>query len=137
MSAPSTNAAVNAVVNAAADGGPDSAWRDGMTQTDTRTARGGAVATARVTGPLNRETAAHFDQRLRILAGPTTGAVALDLTRADYVDSDGIRWLQRLQSDLAARRIELRLLVSPGSPPQRTLKLLQLDRVFPIHLTAA
>lgn len=114
---------------------PDGA-RDGTGSIEIR-GRAGSVTTAAVAGPLNRETAALCEQRLRPLMGSGIGVLALDLTRTDYVDSDGVRWLQRLQGDLAARRIELRLLVRPGSRPQRTLKLLQLERVFPIQTAPA
>jgi len=109
------------------------ARRDGLAGDGRPRATG--VVTLSITGPLNREAGARYEHRLRSLVGPGTGVLLLDLTRAEYVDSDGVRWLQGLQGDLAARRVELRLLVRPGSPPQRTLRLLQLERVFAIQTT--
>jgi anti-anti-sigma regulatory factor len=95
--------------------------------------RDGPVAYARVLGPVNRETAGFFEQRLEGVLRDPCITLALDLGAADYVDSDGIRWLQRLQPDLAAREIRFRLAVREGSRIERTLNLLQLDRTLSIE----
>jgi anti-anti-sigma factor len=89
----------------------------------------------RVNGPLNRETAAMLQERLA--SRDDCGVLALDLASVEYVDSDGIRWLQSLQSDLTARQIELRLLIREGSRADRTLHLLRLDENFSIQRVPA
>lgn len=96
----------------------------------------GGITRASVRGPLNRETIPDLQQRLEGVARDTCLTLALDLNGADYLDSDGVRWLQRLQSDLSSRHIELRLLVEEGSRADRVLKLLQLDHSFTIERPA-
>lgn len=90
------------------------------------------ITRAEVHGPLNRETIPVFQQRLDGVARKSGMTLALDLGDAEYLDSDGVRWLQRLQKDLTSRQIELRLLVNEGSRTDRVLKLLQLDQTFQI-----
>jgi anti-anti-sigma factor len=90
----------------------------------------------RVLGPLNRETAPLLQRRLEA-AAPEAACLCLDLGAADYLDSDGIRWLQRLQTDLHARGLTLRLAIREGSRVERTLTLLQLTGAFEIDRYAA
>ena len=90
------------------------------------------ITRAEVRGPLNRETVPVIQQRLDGVDPNSCLTLALDLGGADYLDSDGVRWLQNLQRDLTARHIELRLLVQEGSRADRVLKLLQLDSSFTI-----
>src|SRR5437764_3339061 len=92
----------------------------------------GAAAHARLYGPLNLETAPGFEAQLERSLRNLCRTLSLDLGAADYVDSDGIRWLQRLQRDLSERGIDLSLALREGSHAERTFRLLQLDRVFRI-----
>src|SRR6476646_4053872 len=92
----------------------------------------GATAHARLYGPLNLETTPVFEAQLERSLRSLCRALSLDLGAADYVDSDGIRWLQRFQRDLAERGIDLSLAVREGSHAERTFRLLQLDRFFQI-----
>lgn len=94
------------------------------------------ITRAEVRGPLNRETVPVLQQRLEGAVRNSCLTLALDLGGADYLDSDGVRWLQSLQSDLTSRHIELRLLVQEGSRADRVLKLLQLDGTFTIDRPA-
>lgn len=90
------------------------------------------AAHARVSGPVNRETAALFRRRLEPALASRCRAVALDLGAAEYVDSDGVRWLQQLQRELGDRGIALRLVLREGCRAERTLKLLRLEGIFTI-----
>jgi anti-anti-sigma regulatory factor len=92
----------------------------------------GPTAHARLYGPLNLDTTPHFEAQLVRSLRQVCRALSLDLGAADYVDSDGIRWLQRLQGDLAERGVDLSLAVREGSHAERTFRLLQLDRIFRI-----
>jgi anti-anti-sigma regulatory factor len=98
-----------------------------------RAAPDAGVTRAEISGPLNRETVPLLEERLE---GIHDTCVTLDLAAADYLDSDGVRWLQRLQAQLTARRVELRLRVPEGSAPDRTIKLLKLDASFVIERPA-
>lgn len=95
--------------------------------------RDGGRVYARLAGAVNRDTIPYFQERLERAAAGECRTLALDLGGADYLDSDGIRWLQRLQEALAARQVELRLSVRAGSRIERTLRLVQLDRVFSLE----
>jgi len=50
----------------------------------------------------------------------------LDATRAPYADSEGVRWLLRLQDHLASRGKRLRIAARPQGKVWRVLSLLQL-----------
>jgi anti-anti-sigma factor len=92
--------------------------------------RDGRSAHARLTGAVNRETVPAFQERLDEIAAGGFTAVTLDLGAAEYLDSDGIRWLQRLQEQLAARGATLRLALREGCRAERTLQLVRLDNAF-------
>jgi len=94
--------------------------------------RDGASAQVRLAGPLNIETIPFFQQRLEGVISEGCNTLALDLGGTVYLDSDGIRWLQRLSEQLSQRGVELRLSVREGSRAARTLDLLRLDGLFSI-----
>lgn len=94
--------------------------------------REGDVLHARLMGPVDRETTAFFQQRLEGVTRDECSTLALDLGAAEYLDSDGVRWLQRLHNGLRDRRIELRLLFPEGSRLERVLNLLGLAEAFTI-----
>lgn len=100
---------------------------------EVRTSRLDQVIRVRLSGPVNSHTIPFFQPRLEGECSENGITLALDLGAADYVDSDGVRWLQSLQAGLAERGGELRLSVRERSPVERTLNLLQLDRTFPIE----
>jgi len=97
----------------------------------------GPATHARLLGPLNLETVSWFQEQLDRALRPDCRLLTLDLGAADYADSDGIRWLQRLHGELSARQVELRLTVREGSRVARTLDLVQLGRALPIERSAA
>lgn len=89
---------------------------------------------ARLEGPVrNAEGAWLCDAVSRLTPSPV---VFLDLRRADYVDSDGVRALLKLHGELAARSAEVRLVVAPGSRIARTLSLLKLQDRLPTFASA-
>lgn len=90
--------------------------------------RNGNTVTARIAGPVNRQTIPGFQQRLEGVLRDRGFTLTLDLGAAEYLDSDGIRWLQRLQAALQSGNGDLRLSVREGSRIERTLQLVQLDR---------
>lgn len=94
--------------------------------------RDGPTAHARLVGAVNRETIPVFQGRLEELVPADCTAVTLDLGAAQYLDSDGIRWLQRLQESFSARGTELRLALREGCRAERTLQLVRLLHAFPI-----
>jgi anti-anti-sigma factor len=94
--------------------------------------RDGAAVHARLLGPLNQQTAPQVERQLDAALAEPCAAVTLDLGAADYVDSDGVRWIQRYHGDLAPRALELRIAVREGSRVERTLKLLKLDSALRI-----
>src|SRR5262245_27193964 len=95
----------------------------------------GPATHARLLGPLNLETISRFHEQVERALRPDCRLLTLDLGTADYADSDGIRWLQRLHAELLVRQVEVRLTVREGSRVARTLELVQLGRVLPIERT--
>jgi anti-anti-sigma factor len=63
-------------------------------------------------------------------------ALVLDLRGVPYADSEGIRALVRLQSELAERQVRLALLVPPVGAIHRALQLLGFDRLLDLHQSA-
>ncbi len=59
--------------------------------------------------------------------------VVVDLAKVIYMDSAGINLLYAVGGDLSARQQQLHLVVVPGSPIERTLKIVGADRAFPAH----
>ena len=94
--------------------------------------RHGEALCARVAGPVGGEPLGRLEEQVRSLLGTPCRRFILDLTGADYLDSDGIRWLQGLQGELQASGAELGLTIRSGSRVDRTLSLLRLDVTFAI-----
>lgn len=99
----------------------------------TRAWRDGTTALTRLLGPVNHETVPQLQREVeRVLERPCQRLV-LDLGASDYVDSDGVRWLQGLQTNLSDRGVEMLLAVRQGSKVDRTLALLRMDHAFSIE----
>lgn len=94
--------------------------------------RHGNNVNAWIAGPINRLTIPGLQQRLDGVLRDRGISLRLDLGAAEYLDSDGIRWLQRLQAVLQSAGGELHLAVQHESRIHRTLCLLQLDRILGI-----
>ncbi len=59
--------------------------------------------------------------------------LVVDLEQVSYLDSAGINLLFAVGGDLSARQQQLHLVVVPGSPIERTLRIVGADRAFPSH----
>lgn len=58
--------------------------------------------------------------------------LVVDLARAEFVDSAGVRALLEIATELESRGRELRLVLKPGSRVERTFKLLCLMQRFQV-----
>lgn len=85
----------------------------------------GDAVTAQVAGPLDAAHAPELLGRLRSCLRPRARLV-VDLTRAEYVDSTGVRALLALKADLEAEQGSVRVVARSGSRALRTLELLRL-----------
>jgi len=95
--------------------------------------RDGPTAYARLYGAVNRDTVPAFQRRLEELLPACCAGLTLDLGAADYLDSDGIRWLHGLQETLASQGAALRLALREGCRADRTLILVRLNHAFDIE----
>jgi anti-anti-sigma factor len=101
---------------------PDVAQRDG-------------VVVVSATADVDVATASAF--QTFVLGAVTNHAygVVLDLTRATYVDSAGIRVLFTVADRLRRRQQALRLVVPPDAVLRRVLGVVELDAAVPVDLT--
>jgi anti-anti-sigma factor len=96
----------------------------------TRLLRCGRTLWLELQGVLNWCTTELFRQHLSASpVGPCRRVVA-DLSHLEYVGGNGLKALLRLQDELAAQDIELRLVVPEGSRCARTLALAKLDGIL-------
>lgn len=82
-----------------------------------------------VTEPLDLGGAERLEEKVRRLS-QNCRCVVLDLTGAEFLDSDGVRTLLRLDRQLQSSRRELRLVLKPGSAVDRIFRLLHLEQCF-------
>ena len=95
--------------------------------------RVGQTCQARVYGPVNRDAVPVIGQRLEESLASGCTAVALDLGAAEFIDSDGVRWLQQFHEQHASRGVQLSVAVRAGSRVERTLDILKVDREIPLN----
>jgi anti-anti-sigma factor len=81
-------------------------------------------------GVLNWCTADLFRQHLQLGMVRPCRRVVADLTDLEYVGGNGLHALLKLQEELAARGVELRLAVPEGSSCARTIALAKLQGVL-------
>jgi anti-sigma B factor antagonist len=84
---------------------------------------------AEVRGSLDVENAPALSEKLRPLCDPET-VLVVDLSRAEYVDSSGLKALLALRDRLDGTGGELFLVVPPRSRMERLLKLLRIQDQF-------
>jgi anti-anti-sigma factor len=84
-------------------------------------------------GELDASSVGEVAVVLRRLVENRVLRVVVDLEKVIYMDSAGINLLYAVGGDLAARQQQLHLVVVPGSPIERTLKIVGADRAFPAH----
>jgi anti-anti-sigma factor len=73
--------------------------------------------------------------KLRRLVENQTKKLVVDLGDVTYLDSAGINLVFAIGGELSARQQQLHLVVVPGSPIERTLEIVGVDRAFPVHAT--
>ena len=99
---------------------------------DLRVVESGKLVLARLDGPLDYAHAEEVRGRLEPFCHKAR-RVVIDLRRAQYLDSTGVRTLLQLQQAAEAHEAELRLVVCSGSHVYRTLSLLHLEERFAIY----
>jgi anti-anti-sigma factor len=73
--------------------------------------------------------------RLRRLVENTALRLVVDLAEVTYLDSAGINLLFSVGGDLRDRQQDMHLVVRPGSPIERMLKIAGAADAFPTHAT--
>jgi len=84
-------------------------------------------------GELDASSVGEVAVVLRRLVENRVHRLVVDLEKVIYMDSAGINLLYAVGGDLSARQQQLHLVVVPGSPIERTLKIVGADRAFPAH----
>jgi anti-anti-sigma regulatory factor len=77
--------------------------------------RGSAILTIELQGALFFGSAERLAQIIEMESASTTSQLILDLRRVTEIDSTGVRILSDIDADLARRRINLTLVLRPGS----------------------
>ena len=90
------------------------------------------VIVARVTGEIDLSNAAEIGAELA--AGVPNSALGLvvDLTATSYLDSSGVHLVFDLAERLRRRQQQLRVVVPPGAPVRRVLRIVRLDSAVPV-----
>lgn len=88
-------------------------------------------ATITLTGEIDATNTNLLIQVLRDLIGQQPQVLAIDLTKASYCDSAGVKALVIAHRDAEARGCPLRLMVG-DSPVSRILTLTGLDQILPL-----
>lgn len=128
---------LNGIERAAASAAPiaDPAARAKSAEFGLKVLEAGKRVLATVTGPLDQASVPHLLGRLEPLC-PGSRRMIIDLRRADFLDSSGVRALLHLRDALQASAGELRLVVQPDGRVARTLKLLRLQDQFTTHTSS-
>jgi anti-sigma B factor antagonist len=90
-----------------------------------------------IEGEIDSSNAVEIGDRLRHAISNQGMALVVDLTPTTYIDSAGINVLFRLGLELQERQQELHLVIASGSPIERMLKIVGLDRAVPTFPTRA
>jgi anti-sigma B factor antagonist len=84
-------------------------------------------------GELDAASVGEVAIKLRRLVQNQAKRLVIDLEHVLYLDSAGINLLFAVGGELTARQQQLNLVVVPGSPIERTLRVVGVDRAFPVH----
>ena len=97
----------------------------------------GDVVVAEISGEIDMSNA--IDLREAMIASLTnrTAGLVVDLSEVTYLDSAAIHVVYDLRSQLAARALQLRLVVPPDAPTLSTLRLTGVPEAVPVLATAA
>ena len=88
---------------------------------------------AAVSGEVDPSNANDLGSRIREALSNDATALVVDLTDTVYIDSAGLNLLFQLNVELKARQQALRMVVEPGSPVERVLKIVGFDTAVPTH----
>jgi anti-sigma B factor antagonist len=97
----------------------------------------GRVGYARVSGPLDLEAIPPFRKQVHRLFEHGCRTLILDLSGAQFLDSQGAKALLSLRDEAEKRGARLRVVVPKGSRVERTLHLLHFDSLFSIFSSAS
>ena len=92
-----------------------------------------ATAVAILDGELDTSTVGEVAVQLRRLVENQQLRLIVDLAAVTYLDSAAINLLYTIREEMRARQQGLHLVVAPGSPIERMLKIVGADRAFPVH----
>ena len=84
-------------------------------------------------GELDAASVGEVAVKLRRVVANQQLRLVIDLGSVTYLDSAGINLLYAVAEEVRARQQELHLVVVPGSPIERMLKIVGADRAFPVH----
>lgn len=90
-----------------------------------------------IDGEIDSSNSGEIGDRLRATISNQGMAMVVDLTLTTYIDSAGINVLFGLGLALEERQQRLHLVVSSGSPIERMLTIVGLDRAIPTFATRA
>lgn len=90
-----------------------------------------------IEGEIDSSNSDEISHRLRMTISNQGMALVIDLTPTTYIDSAGINVLFRLGLELDERQQRLHIVVASGSPIERMLTIVGLDRAIPTFSTRA
>jgi anti-anti-sigma factor len=104
---------------------------------DVRAEWHGDTPVGTVHGEVDASNVAEIGAALSGLVSNQSSVLVVDLSQTAYLDSAGLNLMFSLGDELRSRQLTLRLVVAPGSPIERMVKITGLDRAYPTYPTAA
>jgi anti-anti-sigma factor len=95
----------------------------------------GDVVVARLGGEVDLSNASEVGDELTAAVPNSALGLVLDLTATEYLDSSGIHLVFELAERLQRRQQQLRVVVPPGAPIRRVLRIVKLDESVPVVAT--
>jgi anti-anti-sigma factor len=93
------------------------------------------VIVARVSGEIDLSNAAELGAELGEGVPNSALGLVVDLTATSYLDSSGVHLVFDLAERLRRRQQQLRVVVPPGAPVRRVLRIVRLDSAVPVVQT--
>jgi anti-anti-sigma factor len=93
------------------------------------------VVVARLSGEVDLSNATEVGDELTGAIPNSALGLVLDLTATDYLDSSGVHLVFELAERLRRRQQRLRVVVPPGVPIRRVLRIVELDDTVPVVAT--
>lgn len=92
------------------------------------------AAVVPIAGELHLGTVADWEGRVETAAA-RSGAVVLDLTGLEFIDSAGVHGLFRMLATASSQGTRIALVCPKERPARRLLETLNLDVIVPLHET--